>query len=152
MAAAASAASAAKDADAAAGAAKSSASSTFAGTSYKSAEFAGAEGANKAAVIAKEGTLDNMYKTADDQVAKTIIHNRKDRDLQAATAAKASSDANLKSQQERVAFEKDQLHRGENQDRLKHLDELDVAKTSEIQGKHDERERGNGRLQKALAS
>ena len=32
------------------------------------------------------------------------------------------------------------------------LDELDVSKTSEIQGKHDERERGNGRLLKALSS
>merc|ERR1711937_318449 len=67
-------------------------------------------------------------------------------------AAKAASDANLKANQERVAYEKDQLERGENQDRLKFVNEATAAKTSEIQGKHDERERANGRLLKALAS
>merc|ERR1719230_2141710 len=70
----------------------------------------------------------------------------------ASAAAKAASDANLKANQERVAYEKDQLERGENQDRLKFVIEAPAAKTSEIQGKHDERERANGRLLKALAS
>ena len=139
-------------ADAEAGAAKSEASAKFAGTHYKSGEFSGAESTNAAAVKAKEATLDASLKAFDDQVEKTHILNRKNRDLAAATAAKAASDANLKSNQERVAYEKDQLHRGENQDRLKELDEKDKAKTSEIDGKHDERERANGRLFKALAS
>ena len=139
-------------ADAAAGSAKSGAAATFAGTYYKSGEFSGAESAHAAAVKNKEATLDAALEAADDQVAKTHILNRKSRDLAAATAAKAASDANLKSNQDRVAFEKDQLHRGENQDRLKHLDERDAAKTSEIDGRHDERERSNGRLLKTLAS
>lgn len=138
--------------DAEAGSAKSGASATFAGTSYKSGEFKGAEDTNGAAVKAKEAALDAALEAADDHVAKTHVLNRKERDLAAATASKAASDANLKSNQERVVFEKDQLHRGENQDRLKELDEKDQAKTSEIDGKHDERERSNGRLSKALAS
>merc|ERR1719502_256102 len=62
----------------------------------------------------------------------------------AAVTAKAASDANLKSNQDRVAYEKDQLVKGEDQDRLKHVNENTAAKTSEIQGKHDERERANG--------
>merc|ERR1712222_157809 len=74
------------------------------------------------------------------------------RDLDAATAAKAAADANLAANDARVAWEKDQLERGQNQDRLKHVNENTSAKTSEIQGKHDERERANGRLLKALAS
>ena len=100
----------------------------------------------------KEATLDASLKAFDDQVEKTHILNRKNRDLASATASKAASDANLKSNQERVTYEKDQLHRGENQDRLKELDEKDKAKTSEIDGKHDERERSNGKLFKAMAS
>merc|ERR1711998_604137 len=114
--------------------------------------FRAAEAANGAAVHAKEAALDASLKAADDNVAKSLISARKDRDLAASTAAKAASDANLKSNQERVAYEKDQLVKGEDQDRLKHVHENTAAKTSEIQGKHDERERANGRLLKALAS
>merc|ERR1719305_1716837 len=69
-----------------------------------------------------------------------------------AAAAKAAADANLAANDARVAWEKDQLERGQNQDRLKHVNENTSAKTSEIQGKHDERERANGRLLKAIAS
>merc|ERR1712222_297028 len=58
------------------------------------------------------------------------------RDLDAATAAKAAADANLAANDARVAWEKDQLERGQNQDRLKHVNENTSAKTSEIQGKH----------------
>merc|ERR1719230_1429572 len=142
-----------KDADAAAGAAKSAASAAFAGTSYKDkAAFGAAEAANAAAVKAKEGTLDASLKADDKKVEKDLIAARKARDLAASTAAKAASDANLKANEERVAYEKDQLERGENQDRLKFVNEATAAKTSEIQGKHDERERANGRLLKALAS
>merc|ERR1712086_1120237 len=112
-------------ANAAAGTAKSSASAEFAGTSLK----------------------------ADDaKVEADLVSARKGRDLASSTAAKARSDANLKSNQERFAWESDQLERGQNQDRLKHVNEDTVAKTSEIQGKHDEREGANGRLHKALAS
>merc|ERR1719420_2515124 len=48
--------------------------------------------------------------------------------------------------QERFAYEKDQLWRGEDQDRNKHALEYTDANTSAIQAKHDERERANGRL------
>jgi len=91
-------------------------------------------------------------KAFDDQVEKTHILNRKNRDLAAATGAKEASDANLKNNQDRVANEKDQLERGENQDRLKTVNQNSASKVSEIQGKHDERERANGRLFKAVAS
>merc|ERR1711990_474750 len=114
--------------------------------------FPAAEAANAAAVKEKEAALDASLKAADLQVEKTLISARKDRDLAASTAAKAASDASLKSNQERFAYEKDQLEKGENQDRLKFVNQATAAKTSEIQGKHDERERANGRLLKALAS
>merc|ERR550514_296905 len=140
-------------AHAAAGSAKADAAAAFAGTSYKDkAAYAGAEAANNAAIKAKEAALDASLKAADKDRENELIHARKSRDLAAATAAKAASDANLKDNQDRVAYEKDQLERGENQDRTKHANENTAAKTSEIQGKHDERERANGRLLKALAS
>merc|ERR1719329_771350 len=141
-----------KAADAAAGAAKGAASAGFAATGYKTGEFPGAEGTNGAAVKAKEASLDAYLKAADNKVEKDLIAARKGRDLDAATAAKAASDANLLANQQRVAYEKDQLVRGQNQDRLKEVNENTSAKTSEIQGKHDERERANGRLLKAIAS
>ena len=141
-----------KAADAAAGAAKSDASAGFAATGYLTPGFGGAEAANGAAVKAKEAALDAHLKAFDDKVEKDLIAARKGRDLDAATAAKAASDANLLANQQRVAYEKDQLVRGENQDRLKEVNENTSAKTSEILGKHDERERANGRLLKAIAS
>merc|ERR1712070_300365 len=123
------------------------------GAAYKDrAAFKGAEAANQAAVHAKEAALDASLKAHDDDVAKSLINARKDRDLAASTAAKAASDANLAANQARVAYEKDQLVKGEDQDRLRFTNEATAAKTSEIQGKHDERERANGRLLKALAS
>merc|ERR1711934_1214341 len=112
-------------ADAAAAADKAATAAAHAAADYKDrASFRGAEAAKDAAVHAKEAALDASLKAADD---------------------------NLKSNQERVAYEKDQLVKGEDQDRLKHVNENTAAKTSEIQGKHDERERANGRLLKALA-
>merc|ERR1712046_179621 len=118
---------------AAAGAAKADAAAAFAGTSYKDkAAFAKAEAANAAAVKAKEASLDASLKAADAKVEADLISARKGRDLAASTAAKARSDANLKANQERFAWEKDQLERGQNQDRLKHVNEATVAKTSEI--------------------
>merc|ERR1719428_838904 len=130
-------------ADAAAGAAKAKAAADFAATPYTShPAFEAAEAANGAAVKAKEASLDAHLKAFDDKVAKDLIEARKQRDLDAATAANNA----------RVAWEKDQLERGQSQDRLKHVNENTSAKTSEIQGKHDERERANGRLLKALAS
>merc|ERR1711934_725041 len=140
-------------ADAGAGAAKADAAAAFAGADYKDrGSFKGAEAANQAAVHAKEAALDASLKAHDDDVAKSLINARKDRDLAASTAAKAASDANLAANQARVAWEKDQLVKGEDQDRLRFTNEATAAKTSEIQGKHDERERANGRLLKALAS
>merc|ERR1719240_246939 len=129
-------------ASASAGAAAADAAAAFAGADYKDrASFKAAEAANSAAVHAKEAALDASLKAADDATAKALISARKDRDLAASTAAKAASDANLKANQDRVAYEKDQLVKGEDQDRLKHVNEDTAAKTSEIQGKHDERER-----------
>merc|ERR1719469_1724822 len=136
-------------ANSAAGTAKSSASAEFAGTSYKDkAAFKAAEAANGAAVHAKEAALDASLKADDAKVEADLVSARKGRDLASSTSAKARSDANLKSNQERFAFESDQLERGQNQDRLKKVNEDTKAKTSEIQGKHDEREGANGRLHK----
>merc|ERR1719305_628353 len=140
-------------ANAAAGAAKSEAAAKFAATAYTDRPaFQAAEAANGAAVKAKEASLDAHLKAFDDKVAKDLVEARKQRDLDAATAAKNAADANLAANDARVAWEKDQLERGQNQDRLKHINENTAAKTSEINGKHDERERANGRLLKALAS
>merc|ERR1719223_1520023 len=130
-------------ANAAAGTAKADAAAAFASTSYKDkAAFSGAEATNAAAVKAKEAALDASLKADDAKVAADLVAARKARDPAAAT--KAASDANLKANQDRVAYEKDQLERGQNQDRLKFVNENTTAKTSEIQGKHDERERANG--------
>merc|ERR1712048_861568 len=129
--------------------ADNNANDAHAAATQKAADTAAA---NAAAVHAKEAALDASLKAHDDDVAKSLIHARKDRDLAAATAAKAASDANLKNNQDRVAWEKDQLMKGQDQDALKFVNENTAAKTSEIQGKHDERERANGRLLKALAS
>merc|ERR1712048_545724 len=129
------------------------AASAFAGADYKDRPaFEAARAANEAAVHAKEAALDASLKAADADVAASLIHARKDRDLAASTAAKNASDENLKNNQDRVAWEKDQLMKGQDQDALKFVNENTAAKTSEIQGKHDEREGANGRLLKALAS
>merc|ERR1719443_822579 len=146
------AATAAGNADAAAGAAKSAASAQFAATDYKDSSFPSMEKANYAAVKAKEVALDNKFKADDDLVAKTLIMNRKQRDFDAASAAKAASDANLKANEERFAYESDQLERGQNQDRLKFVNQDTAADTSAIKGRHDERTRHNVSLLKALAS
>merc|ERR1719263_1332153 len=63
-------------------------------------------------------------------------------------AAYASAEA---ANRARVAYEKDQFIRGQNQDRNKHLDEDDKANMSRIQDQHDQREGANARLKKALA-
>jgi len=149
-------ASAAADATAAAAtaaaAAKAGAETAHQLGGYKGDGFAGNRDAYEASLKTNEAALDAKLKAFDDQVEKTHILNRKNRDLAAATSAKDASDANLKNNQDRVANEKDQLERGENQDRLKTVNQNSAAKVSEIQGKHDERERANGRLFKAVAS
>merc|ERR1712238_443152 len=121
-------------------------------TAHTDAGYDSKEKSHESAVKTKWSTHDAQLKAADDEVAKTTVLARKARDLDSATAAKAASDANLKSNQDRVAYEKDQLERGENQDRHKFVNDDTAAKTSEIGGKHDERERGNGRLLKSIAS
>ena len=143
---------AAQAADSAAGTAKSAAAADFGATSYKDPVFYDKEAANKAAVHAKEDSLDARYKAEDDLVAKTLIMERRQRDFDSATAAKAASDANLKANQERVAYEKDQLLRGQNQDRLKFVNLDTAVKTSEIQSRHWERQASNANLLKSLAS
>merc|ERR1719515_450098 len=50
---------------------------------------------NGPAVKAKEASLDAHLKAFDDKVAKDLIEARKQRDLDAATAAKNAADANL---------------------------------------------------------
>ena len=142
-----------KKADDAAGAAKAKAAAKFAATNYKDRKkFEKAEAKNAKAVKAKEQTLDAYLKAYDDREAKQHIRDRKKRDHKAAKAAKKASDARLKRNKDRVAYEKDQLVRGQDQDRLKFVNQDTTAKTSEILGKHDERERANKRLFKALAS
>merc|ERR1712046_2470 len=143
---------AATAADVAAGTAKSAASADFAATSYKDPVFYDKEAANGAAVHAKEASLDAAYKAEDDLVAKTLIMERRQRDFDSASAAKAASDANLKANQDRVAFEKDQLLRGQNQDRLKFVNGDTAVATSAIQSRHWERQAANGALLKSLAS
>merc|ERR1712238_196378 len=105
-----------------------------------------------AAVHAKEDSLDASYKADDDLVAKSLIMERRQRDFDSASAAKASSDANLLANQKRVAFEKDQLLRGQNQDRLKFVNGDTAVATSAIQSRHWERQASNGNLLKSLAS
>merc|ERR1719313_1267054 len=143
---------AATAADAAAGTAKAAAAADFASTSYKDPVFYDKEAANGAAVHAKEDSLDARYKAEDDLVAKTLIMERRQRDFDSASAAKAASDANLKANQERVAYEKDQLLRGQNQDRLKIVNSDTAVRTSEIQSRHWERQDANVALMKSLAS
>merc|ERR1711871_1290198 len=142
---------AATAADAAA-TAKSAALADFTSTSYKDPVFYDKEAANGAAVHAKEDSLDAKYKAEDDLVAKTLIMERRQRDFDSASAAKAASDANLKANQERVAWEKDQLLRGQNQDRLKFVNQDTAVRTSEITSRHWERQAANGALLKSLAS
>jgi len=143
---------AAAAADSAAGTAKSAASADFASTSYKDPVFYDKEASNGAAVHAKEDSLDASYKADDDLVAKSLIMERRQRDFDSASAAKASSDANLLANQKRVAFEKDQLLRGQNQDRLKFVNGDTAVATSAIQSRHWERQASNGNLLKSLAS
>merc|ERR1719313_1698895 len=65
------------------------AAAAFAATPYtKHPDFEKAEAANAAAVKAKEATLDAHHEAFDDKVAKDLIEARKQRDLDAATAAK----------------------------------------------------------------
>ena len=139
-------------ADADAAAAKTQARKDLLDTAHTDAGYDSKEKSHESAVKTKWSTHDAQLKAADDEVAKTTVLARKARDLDSATAAKAASDANLKSNQDRVAYEKDQLERGENQDRHKFVNEDTAAKTSEIGGKHDERQRRNGRLLKSIAS
>jgi len=84
--------------------------------------------------------------------AMTMVAARKARDLANATRDKANSDANLKANQERVAYEKDQLERGLNQDRLRFVNEDTSAETSSIKERHSTRQANNGHLRKHLAS
>ena len=81
-----------------------------------------------------------------------MVAARKARDLANATRDKANSDANLKANQERVAYEKDQLERGLNQDRLRFVNEDTSAETSSIKERHSTRQANNGHLRKHLAS
>lgn len=141
------------DADAAAAAAKSSAAAAFAGTSYKDkSSFSAAEADNAAAVKAKEETLHAKLKAEDHLDAMTMVAARKARDLDNATRDKNNSDANLKANQERVAYEKDQLERGMNQDRLRFVNEDTSAETSAIKERQATRQIGNGFLRKKLGS
>merc|ERR1719503_334522 len=62
---------------AAAGNAKLAAASDFAATPYKDATFPDKEAANKAAVKAKEGSLEASYVADDDLVAKMLVMERR---------------------------------------------------------------------------
>ena len=144
---------AATQADSAASAAKAAASGTFAASDYTNrGQFKGDEYANFAAVKAKEHALDQKWRADDELVAKNLVLARRQRDFDAAEAAKKASDANLAANQKRFAFEQDELVKGQDQDRLKFVDEDTAAELSRIQGKHWDRQYSNGFLKKSLAS
>merc|ERR1712147_230094 len=144
--------SAATAANGAAAAARGDAKTAFDGTDYHNgAAYAGAEAAHKASVAAHEAATDAQNKAKDQMDHDRIVEDRARRDHEAATAAKNAADANEAANRARVAYEKDQFIRGQNQDRNKHLDEDDKANMSRIQDQHDQREAANARLKKALA-
>lgn len=144
---------AASQADAAASSAKAAASATFAGSDYTNrAQFKGDEFSNFAAVKGKEAALDAKWRAEDELTAKSLVLARRQRDFDAAKAAKEASDANLKANQERFATEQDELVKGQDQDRLKFVNMDTAAELSRIQGKHWDRQYSNGNLKKALAS
>ena len=99
--------------------AKSKLKAEVAGATLTSPAFNDAEVKYKESQKTKQATYDASLNAADAETAATHILNRKNRDLAAATAAKKASDANLAANEARVAKEQDQLHRGENQDRLR---------------------------------
>merc|ERR1719263_201379 len=135
-----------------AAAARSDAKAAFDGTDYHNgAAYAGAEATHKASVAAHEAATDAQNKAKDQMDHDRIVEDRARRDHEAATAAKNAADANEAANRARVAYEKDQFIRGQNQDRNKHLDEDDKANMSRIQDQHDQREAANARLKKALA-
>merc|ERR1719506_2948863 len=126
-------------ANGAAASARSYAKTAFDGTDYHNgAAYAGAEATHKASVAAHEAATDADNKAHDKEEHDRIVEDRARRDHEAANRA-------------RVAYEKDQFIRGQNQDRNKHLDEDDKANMSRIQDQHDQREGANARLKKALA-
>merc|ERR1711935_284509 len=75
--------------------ARSTADSAFKLGNYKKDEFTGQEKTRTTAVSDQDSTLDSKLKAFDNDVEKTHILNRKTRDLNAATDAKASADADL---------------------------------------------------------
>merc|ERR1712127_1097650 len=75
---------------AATAASKAASSADSASTSYKDPVFYDKEAANGAAVHAKEDSLDASYKADDDLVAKSLIMERRQRDFNSASAAKAA--------------------------------------------------------------
>merc|ERR1712238_559666 len=99
--------------------------------------------------VAKDHAFNGATKAHDESASQQAAANAGEA---ATKAADAAADAKLAANDARVAWEKDQLERGQNQDRSKEVNENTSAKTSEINGKHDERERANGRLLKAIAS
>lgn len=143
---------AATAANGAAASARAGAKGTFDATDYHNgAEYAANEATHKASVAAHEAATDAQNKAKDQMDHDRIVEDRANRDHAAATAAKNAADANEAANRARVAYEKDQFIRGQNQDRNKHLDETDKANMSRIQDQHDQREAANGRLKKALA-
>ena len=122
----------ANTADKEAGDAKKAARKVLEGTAHTDPKYDDVEAKHKATVEKKWETLDAKLKADDDLIEKSHVLERKNRDFAAATDAKEKSDANLKANQDRVAYEKDQLERGENQDRLKTVNHNSEAKVSEI--------------------
>ena len=125
----------------------------FAASDYKNRpDFKEKEWTHATSLKTKESTLDAKFRAQDELEAKTHIMNRKERDFKAAKAAWEAADASLKANQKRFAYESDQLVKGQDQDRLKFVLEDTAVKTSEIQGRHDDRTRINNALFKSLAS
>ena len=132
--------------------ARSGAFATLEGSDYKDrSTYSGDEASWNGSLKAREGTWDAKLKADDNLVAKTLFMERKQQDFDAWAAKKAASDANLAANEDRWAFEQDQLWRGMNQDRIKFAAEDHANAKAVINVAHDERAYSNSRLMKLVA-
>merc|ERR1712210_28217 len=108
-----------------------------------------ATAADSAAGTAKAAAIADFSSTS---YKDPVFYDKEAANGAAVHAKEDSLDANFKANQERVAYEKDQLLRGQNQDRLKFVNLDTAVRTSEITSRHWERQAANGALLKSLAS
>jgi len=83
-------------------------------------------------VKSQENTLDNKLRAYDDMIDSIHRLNRGNRDLVESHNAKVRSEADVKANQDRVAYERDQASRGYAQDREREIRDRTEAATSAI--------------------